>query len=174
MFNWTDPDNGDVYEIMYVVTQTADEGSEYLQYRIPAKDAEWVKLPPFVYSRDLKQIEDYFMGPAAMYGETYEDTPVKDGTHKEIKVGDRVRIMGYDETKDDPKVYHGRIWHISDVDGDVDDDTGRSVMVPPYVYVKFDDGTEEQYRSFHWWQDNAFECDELEKIDVDYDKQYKE
>src|SRR5215472_10789120 len=60
MFEWTDPDDGILYELNYVVTQHEDEGPEYVEWRISPrmagslkKHAEsmhgdgWHRLPPW-------------------------------------------------------------------------------------------------------------------------------
>jgi hypothetical protein len=43
---WTDPD-GLTWEFRYIVTQTEDEGPEYLEYRELGSDG-WVKIDPTV------------------------------------------------------------------------------------------------------------------------------
>ena len=58
----------------------------------------------------------------------YPEVKITDTHGAEIKVG--TRVMYFDST------VPGIVTAISDIDGDVDDDTGRSVMVPPQITVK--------------------------------------
>lgn len=53
-FEYTDPDDGVVYEMRYVVTQSPDEGCEYVEWRISPRmagslglDVSWKRLPPW-------------------------------------------------------------------------------------------------------------------------------
>ena len=57
-----------------------------------------------------------------------------------FKIGDRVKC-------DDDIV--GTVTKISDPDGDVDDDTGRGILIPPKLTVKFDDEAEEQFTGYN-------------------------
>ena len=54
--------------------------------------------------------------------------PIVDADEKPITIGTRVRI-GTEHV--------WTVTRITDVDGDVNDE-GRSVMIPPYVYVRLD------------------------------------
>ena len=54
IFKYVDPDDGLAYEMSYIVTQSDDEGPEYVEYRIdPAMagsanlDTSWKRLPPW-------------------------------------------------------------------------------------------------------------------------------
>ena len=101
---------------------------------------------------------------------------ITDYNGNEIKVGTRVRMWDYSpshpEWGQDAK-YHGTVTGISDWDGDVDDDTGRSIMVPPYVSVRFDSGDEEDFVTGEWQfygpdQDPAEgKVEELDAINTD-------
>jgi hypothetical protein len=75
MYEWTDPDTGDVYEIDYIVTQTEAEGPEYFEYRLKTLGGggdgapgygpwrNWRKLPPFALDPEVAQIaSDHFFG----------------------------------------------------------------------------------------------------------------
>src|SRR5215472_15968749 len=58
-----------------------------------------------------------------------------------FKIGDHVKC-------DDDQV--GLVTKISDPDGDVDDDTGRDILIPPKLFVKFDDSdVEEQFTGYN-------------------------
>lgn len=52
-FEYTDPDDGILYEMRYVVTQSPDEGPEYIEWRVSPKVAgsvympDWQRLPPW-------------------------------------------------------------------------------------------------------------------------------
>lgn len=69
MYEWTDPDTNQVYEIMYNVTQTDEEGPEHFMYRakdgVQAHLATWTKLPPFVDPSTMRKLFDHFFGPTA-------------------------------------------------------------------------------------------------------------
>lgn len=65
MYEWTDPDSGDVYEIFYNVTQHESEGPEHLMWRMKGSE-HWLKLPPFVNQDDLGVIEEHFHGARPM------------------------------------------------------------------------------------------------------------
>jgi hypothetical protein len=71
-----------------------------------------------------------------------EETYV-DAKGNEIVQGDRVRIAGLDDYSGDPSPF-GEIVELLPADGDVDD-YGRSVLVPPTITVKFDDGDEDRF-----------------------------
>ena len=54
IFKYVDPDDGLAYEMNYVVTQSDDEGPEYVEWRLdPAMagslemDTSWKRLPPW-------------------------------------------------------------------------------------------------------------------------------
>lgn len=42
----------------------------------------------------------------------------------------------------------GEVVSISDPDGDVDDETGRGIQIPPYVTVRYEDGSTEEHRTY--------------------------
>lgn len=82
---------------------------------------------------------------------------IKDEDGNEIKVGTKVRY--WDSLESDE---FGEVIEISDFEGDVDDDTGRSIMNAPEVKVKFpDDGGTMAYATSEWthteggWQVDA-------------------
>jgi hypothetical protein len=54
IFKYVDPDDGLAYEMTYVVTQSPDEGPEYVEWRLdPSQagslemDTSWHRLPPW-------------------------------------------------------------------------------------------------------------------------------
>jgi len=54
IFKYVDPDDGLAYEMSYIVTQSDDEGPEYVEYRIDPTmagsanlDTSWKRLPPW-------------------------------------------------------------------------------------------------------------------------------
>jgi hypothetical protein len=52
IFEWTNPDDdGQIFEMRYVVTQFADEGPEYVEWREKGNEA-WNALPPFAMPPD--------------------------------------------------------------------------------------------------------------------------
>lgn len=60
---WTDPNDGLTYELMYNVTQTEDEGPEHAMYRWKGSN-EWTKLPPFALDHDVaRKFADEVFGP---------------------------------------------------------------------------------------------------------------
>lgn len=80
--------------------------------------------------------------------------PIKESTQKvfdysdkEVKVGVKVRY--YDNENPEPHNI-GEVVAITDFDGDVDDDTGRSITIAPDVRVKYPDGTVESYTTNEW------------------------
>lgn len=58
------------------------------------------------------------------------------------------RVVYWEDAGTPPMV--GTVTEISDWDGDVDDDTGRSIMIEPDITVRWDDGTVETYRTCEW------------------------
>jgi len=66
MFTWHDPDDDVIYEMRYVVTQSDDEGPEYVEWRVKPEmagslgkaaeyvhgDGGWMKLPPWATPPD--------------------------------------------------------------------------------------------------------------------------
>lgn len=100
------------------------------------------------------------------------ETKVVDMNDKPIQVGSRVTI-GTEHV--------WTVTRITDPDGDVDDD-GRSIAIPPYIYVRLDgteipdtatglspDGEYANFRTYFtgrgWWDEDApFACDDLEVI----------
>ena len=112
----------------------------------------------------------------------YLDTYV-DANGVEIVAGDRIRMAGW-PWADQPVLERpvltvglkplteceacGVIVRFEDPDGDVDDETGRSIMIPAAIHVRFDDGTEDHYQG-HWtggyMEDDApWEFEDVEKI----------
>jgi hypothetical protein len=79
MYEWTDPDDGTVYEIVYVVTH-GNEGPEHFQWRYKPdstrrsrRDPAWWKLPPFANQQDMKEIEEHFFGSTAPYDQENDE-----------------------------------------------------------------------------------------------------
>lgn len=74
----------------------------------------------------------------------YPEVKIMDTSDREIKVGTRVKpfVSDYGEIQ-------GVVTAISDIDGDVDDDTGRSILVPPQITVKWDTSGTEKYWTSH-------------------------
>jgi len=68
---------------------------------------------------------------------------------KEIKVGSKVEYFENNPDNPDANEY-GTVIEITDWDGDVDDDTGRSITIPPDVKVQYEDGTIESYTTTQW------------------------
>lgn len=53
------------------------------------------------------------------------------------------------------------------MDGDVDDDTGRSILIPPAVTVRFANGDTETtacYSERHHWDEWVFATDDIRKV----------
>jgi len=54
IFNYVDPDDGLAYQLNYIVTQSDEEGCEYVEYRLNPSmagslemDTSWKRLPPW-------------------------------------------------------------------------------------------------------------------------------
>ena len=80
---------------------------------------------------------------------------IVDTDGREIVVGSRVKIAGFSEV--------GEVTHISDPDGDVDDD-GRSFGIAPKITVAWWDGLEEfgtSYAGFGYRDDDPWQCEDL-------------
>ena len=83
---------------------------------------------------------------------------VLDSDGGELRVGSRVSVG---PAPDD----HGTVVSISDIDGDVDS-YGRPFSIGPRVYVKFDDGLEDDFgtsSTARWYTetDAPYLCDDL-------------
>lgn len=72
---------------------------------------------------------------------------IKDESGTEIKVGSKVRYWDSFDAKIGPI---GEVVEITDFEGDVDDDTGRSILNKPDVNVKYPDGSIETYATSEW------------------------
>ena len=88
----------------------------------------------------------------------YEGDPQHiDADGKPLAVGSRVAVGP--EPGD-----QGTVTSISDLDGDVDDE-GRSIAIMPRVYVRFDDGVEDDFgtsnTSGSFYEQMVFQCDDL-------------
>lgn len=95
---------------------------------------------------------------------TYNEQVV-DSKGNVLSVGDRIRCYGFDPEKDKYENYHGRITEISDIDGDVDD-WGRSIMIPPYVYVTYLDGDQDHFITQQQdWGESPFLCEDIDKVE---------
>jgi len=73
-FVWEDPDDGNTYEMRYIVTQTEDEGPEYVEWRLAPEDPNdpdaqlrWRKLPP--WAMPPQEAIEFWHGPVKSYGE---------------------------------------------------------------------------------------------------------
>jgi hypothetical protein len=85
---------------------------------------------------------------------------IKDESGNEIKVGTKVRYW------DHPSQEPGEVIEISDFDGDIDDDTGRSILFAPEIKVRYADGSVESYSTSEWWSEPGWnrsegKCEEL-------------
>jgi hypothetical protein len=90
---------------------------------------------------------------------------ITDFDGRPVLVGSRVR---YWEPLEDGSIALGTVTRIEDWDGDADDE-GRPVAIPPTVYVAWDSGETESYRTCDWsmgspWHDP--EGGKVEEIDV--------
>jgi hypothetical protein len=92
--------------------------------------------------------------------EPYQGEPEHiDANGKPLKVGSRVTVGP--EPGD-----QGTVVSISDLEGDVDDE-GRSIAIMPRVYVRFDDGVEDDFGTsnvggWNYYEPLVFQCDDLE------------
>jgi hypothetical protein len=75
------------------------------------------------------------------------DFTVFDVNDKKIEVGSEC-IYGAPE-EGDLAVCRCKVIEITEPDADVDDDTGRSRLVPPFVKVEFVDGVTEQLSTYN-------------------------
>jgi hypothetical protein len=68
-----------------------------------------------------------------------------------IEIGTKVRMW------DDPEMKQGvgEVTDLGEFEGDVDDDTGRSILNNPVIIVKFDDATE-QFVTSEWEWETGF------------------
>lgn len=73
-----------------------------------------------------------------------EQTTILDWEGNEVKIGVMVRY--FENSPEDA----GEVIEISDWDGDVDDDTGRSIVHEPSIKVRWADGTEQEYNTGEW------------------------
>jgi hypothetical protein len=72
---------------------------------------------------------------------------VLDFEGKEIKVGTKVRFY---EDPPTPNWNIAEVIEISDFEGDVDDNTGQSIMNPPSIKIKYGEGSVEEYSTSEW------------------------
>jgi hypothetical protein len=70
---------------------------------------------------------------------------ILDANGKEIKVGSEVVYVD----AEDPATI-AKVIEITDWDGDVDDDTGRSIAIEPRVKVQYPSGEVETWRTTDW------------------------
>jgi len=88
-----------------------------------------------------------------------------DWKEQPVKVGSRVKFGD-----DDSQI--GTVTKITDRDADVDDDTGRGYIVPPKLFIKFDDGSEEYCSGWNstpapdWYDEEPEYVWEFEDIEV--------
>lgn len=79
---------------------------------------------------------------------------IADYDGKPVNVGTRVRYHDFDANHPEfPAArakYEGVVLEITEFDGDVDDDTGRSIVIPPDVVVRHDDGEIASYTTSEW------------------------
>lgn len=97
----------------------------------------------------------------------YEDK-VYDANGERIIKGSRVKVEWHD---DDIHRWFGTVDHVSDSDGDTDDE-GRLYGINPKVFVQWDPGfaddddlegfSTSSYGGYH--EDQWYECDELEVV----------
>jgi hypothetical protein len=85
--------------------------------------------------------------------------PIYDAHGTEITVGARVKPCGIN-------IPGGVVARITNVDVDMNDDTGRPEAYGPFVYVLYDDGEEDRWTAYDkraWYTDPAeWVCDEVE------------
>lgn len=73
-----------------------------------------------------------------------------DGRH--IEIGTRVRVWDYlpgDPHYGNHRMYHGTVTDLGEWDGDHDDE-GRSIQIPPYVTVIWDDEDKMKFPTSEW------------------------
>jgi hypothetical protein len=77
---------------------------------------------------------------------------ITDYEGRTIEIGKRVRICDFDPTHpdyDNPQSYYGIVTDLGEWDGDHDDE-GRSISIPPYVTVLFEDGFKYKFITTEW------------------------
>lgn len=80
------------------------------------------------------------------------DYTITDFDGRTIQIGTRVRMWDYDPRHPDwPEhdMYYGTVVDISEWDVD-EDREGRSVEVPPFIFVRFDDTSESSFTTGDW------------------------
>lgn len=75
------------------------------------------------------------------------DYVIVDATDKEVKVGSKVR---YVDAEDIGPENVAEVIEITDWDGDVDDNTGRSITIEPRVKVRYPSSEVETWRTSEW------------------------
>lgn len=85
-------------------------------------------------------------------------TAVLDNTGQPVTVGTRCRVLGY--------TIPGETAVVTDVsDDDADcDDSGRGVLIPPYVTLTWPDGDTDRLRSWRHGHDGPWTCDDIEVV----------
>lgn len=79
---------------------------------------------------------------------------LQDFDGRRIEIGTRVRWYDYDPShpdyrSDNHSWYWGEITDLGEWDGDVDED-GRSIQIPPYVTVRWDDSGSSEFITSEW------------------------
>lgn len=89
-----------------------------------------------------------------------DNLTVTDYNDKPVTVGTRVRMWDFEEGHPEFPVararYEGVVIEITDFEGDVDDDTGRSIEITPDVRVRFDSGDEQSFSTCEWEHDQRY------------------
>jgi len=116
-FEWTDPDDGKVYEMRYIVTQHESEGPEYVEWRekpMAERDLTmWHKLPPF--AMPPQEAMEHWHGPVIRWWDEVQQgviLAIKDDGREEYNalcVNEKCELFWADLT-----VFE----NISDPDGD--------------------------------------------------------
>lgn len=78
-----------------------------------------------------------------------------------IKVGSRTAPDFY---KGEMICPGGVVISVTEAEGDVDN-YGRNIQIGPRVYVKYDDGSEDDYLAHYQWNSNEYICDDVEVAD---------
>lgn len=82
------------------------------------------------------------------------DYTITDYNDKPVIVGTRVRVYDFEEGHPEfPAArakYEGAVIEITEFDGDVDDDTGKTIVVYPGIVVRFDTGDTEAFTTGEW------------------------
>lgn len=73
---------------------------------------------------------------------------------RRIEIGTRVRMYDYepghpDYRSDNHSWYQGEVIDLGEWDGDCDDE-GRSIQIPPYVTVRWNDGQSSEFPTSEW------------------------